>query len=175
MCYNIVSPWEYKACLIQREKLHRMMIQGKAHWAKIVGEPVGGYPNGKGPKEWSVDIEVDKATIAKLMEAGMDEKYLKTSKDGKYQFIKFVRKELKFDGKPGKPFKIVARDRSEWPQDVKIGNGSVMNVKMDIQEVEGSGAMKPKAFSFQVWEHVPYEGGEEFPVGEPEDWTGDEA
>ena len=148
-----------------------MLIQGKARWAKIVGKPVGGYPDGKGPEEWSIDIELDDVAKKQLADAGMDEKYIKTAKDGSYEFVKFVRKAVTFKGEPGKPFKIVDRAGNPWPQDKLIGNGSVMNVKCDVSEVVGSGAMKAKAFAFQVFEHVPYEGGEEFPIVEDESWT----
>ena len=151
-----------------------MMIKAKLHWAKIVGKPVGGYPNGKGPEEWSVDAEVDEDVQKQLFDAGMDEKYLKTSKDGTYKYIKFVRKALTFKGDPGKPFKIVDAANNPWNDDRLIGNGSEAFVKMEVQEIESTGAMKPKAFAFKIAKLVPYEGGEEFPdVEGAEDWSGE--
>lgn len=150
------------------------MLQGVARWAKIVGEPVPAYT--KGEFEWTTDIEIDEVTQEKLREDGA-ERYLKERDDGTV-FVKFQRKSVKKDGSPGKPFGIV--DHAGQPWDTRlIGNGSVLNVKYEYNEV-GVGKekrMKPSAIKFQVVKYVPYQGKDDFPVYDndgKEEWSSDE-
>jgi hypothetical protein len=58
-----------------------MLIQGKAKWAKVIGDPVWGYENKF--KEWSVDVYVDEATAEKLKSEGLGDK-LKDKGNGLY-------------------------------------------------------------------------------------------
>lgn len=143
-----------------------MLIRGKAKWAKVLGNPVWGYE--KTFKEWSIDVEIDKETVAKLEAEGLKDR-IKDKGDG--PFIKFSRKELKQDGTPNKPIRVVDAKGQPW-DGKKIGNGSIVNVNFAINEY------KPKKFSanilaLQVWKHVPYEGGD-FPVMEDGDESGDD-
>lgn len=138
------------------------MITGPIYWSKILGEPQPGY-QGKG-REWSFDLGVDQKTEKKLAELEVSD-YIKT-KDGHAsggKFIKFKRNAVKADGSAAKPFKVVGPDGKDWPDDKRIGNGSIVNVKLAINEKQ-DGKMKPSAVAIQVWEYVPYEGGEEFPT-----------
>lgn len=148
-----------------------MIIQGKAKWAKVVGEPVWGYENKF--KEWSIDVYVDEETENKLKAEGLGPK-LKDKGNGVY--ITFKRKELKTDGSPNQPIRIVDHRGNAW-NGQKIGNGSTVNVNFALNE------FKPKQFSanilsLQVWDLVKYDGGE-FPTKEdPEtsdDWEKDAA
>lgn len=145
-----------------------MLIQGKAKWAKVTGAPVDGYE--KKFKEWSIDVYIDEATEAKLIDQGLKDK-IKNKGNG--PFITFKRKELKADGTPNQPIRVVDHKGEPWNPKVKIGNGSTVNVNYALNE------FKPKQFaanilSLQVWDLVAYEGGE-FPVkaddGTGEDWT----
>jgi hypothetical protein len=138
----------------------------------VVGEPSWGYENKF--KEWSIDVYVDDDTAAKLEAEGLGPK-LKDKGNGKY--ITFKRKELKFDGTPNQPIRIVDHNGQPW-DNRKIGNGSVVNVNFVTNE------FKPKQFSanilsLQVWDYVPFTGNE-FPVKgdtsknvatESEDWS----
>lgn len=143
-------------------------IQGKASWLKILGEPVGGYPNGTGPKEWTGDIILDDKAIKSYLKSGGSDFYIKENKEGQ-KYLRFVRKAIKRDGTPGKPFSVVDHANRPWPQDVLIGNGSVINVAYTLNEV-GFGKekrLKPSALAIQVWNHVPYDatkGGSVFPT-----------
>jgi hypothetical protein len=135
-----------------------MLIQGKAKWAKITGKPHPGYENKF--NEWSIDVYVDDATVERLKAEGLGDK-IKDKGNGEY--ITFKRKELKKDGTPNQPIRVVDHRGEAWGNQ-KIGNGSTVNVNFAINE------FKPKQFnanilSLQVWDLVAYEGGE-FPVRE---------
>lgn len=147
-----------------------MLIQGKARWAKVIGEPGWGYQNAF--KEWSIDIVVDEATQEKLKAAGVGKK-LKDKGNGVY--ISFKRKALKQDGSPNQPIRVVDHKGEPW-DNRKIGNGSTVNVNFAINEYK-PGENNANILSLQVWDYVPYEGGE-FPTREDnegdnagEDWS----
>lgn len=135
-----------------------MLIQGKAKWAKIIGEPSWGYENKF--KEWSIDVYVDAETVSKLKAEGLDKK-LKDKGAGTY--ITFKRKELKQDGSANQPIRIVDHRGQLWDHR-RIGNGSTVNVNFIINEF-GKGEKAANILSLQVWDYVPYEGGE-FPTRE---------
>lgn len=151
-----------------------MIIRGKTKWAKIVGQPGWGYK--KQHKEWSFDLSIDADTKKSLLDAGMDRKYIKNVDDDRGDFISFKRKELKADGTPSKAPAIFDRKGVEWDQKKLIGNGSVLNVKIALNEIPDQKGTKPGFIKIQVWEHVEYEGrgdDEDFPVdgGEEEPWA----
>lgn len=148
-----------------------MMLQGKIYWAKVLGKPQDGYTEGE--REWSCDIEPTEAGVEKYLAEGGSPAYLKEKDNhpAEGKFIPFKRKELKKDGEKAKPITVVDRAGKPWDRDTKIGNGSVVNFKFALNEVKGGpnkGALKPSLISMQVWELVPYEGGdaefEEFPT-----------
>lgn len=151
-----------------------MLIQGKAKWAKIIGDPSWGYENKF--KEWSVDVYIDEATAEKLKAEGLADK-LKDKGNG--QYVTFKRKELKNDGsgKINQPIRVVDHRGEAW-DNRKIGNGSTVNVNFGISEYK-PGQKNMNILSLQVWDYVPYEGGE-FPTrndgdtantGGAEDWS----
>lgn len=142
------------------------MLQGPIYWAKILGKPQPGYD--KRQLEWSFDVGIDKKTRKNLEELEVGDYIKPAEKNGRThasgtEYMKFSRKELKFDGSPGQPIKVVDRTGQPWPEDRKIGNGSIVNVKFAVNEKQ-SGGMKPSVVALQVWEYVPYEGGDDFPV-----------
>ena len=135
-----------------------MLIQGIAKWAKVVGEPAWGYENKF--KEWSIDVYVDADTVKKLKAEGLGPK-LKDKGNGEY--ITFKRKELKVDGSPNQPIRIVDHRGQPW-DDRKIGNGSTVNVNFLINEYK-PGQKNANIISLQVWDYVSF-GGNEFPSKE---------
>ena len=143
-----------------------MLIRRKCKWAKVIGEPVWGYESKF--KEWSIDVYPDDDTIARLKAEGLGDKI----KDkGAGQFISFKRKELKKDGTPNQPIRVV--DHHGEPQgNQKIGNGSTVNVNFAINEF-GKNDKSANILSMQVWDLVKFEGGE-FPIRE-RDAESDEA
>lgn len=143
-----------------------MLIRGKIKWAKILGNPVWGYENKF--KEWSCDVYVDEETQHRLEVEGLKDK-LKDKGNGVY--LTFKRKELKTDGSPNQPIRVVDHHGEPWGTQ-NIGNGSTVNVNFAINE------FKPQQFSanilsLQVWDLVKYDGGAEFPTREDSegDWV----
>lgn len=140
-----------------------MLIQGKAKWAKIIGEPSWGYENKF--KEWSVDVYVDQATEEKLKSEGLGKK-LKDKGNGVY--ITFKRKEIGTDRTTGQPknndpIRVVDHHGNPW-DNRKIGNGSTVNVNFIINEFSKT-EKNANILSLQVWDYIAYEGGE-FPTRE---------
>ena len=152
-----------------------MVIQGPVHYAKVLGAPAWGYK--KQYKEWSVDLCIDAPTKARLLEAGMSKSAIKNKDDDRGDFITFKRRELKKDGTAGKPIEVVNKKGQPWDQKALIGNGSICNFKIALNEYEGE--TKPGLIKMQVVEHVEYEGragdDEDLPTygddGQVEDWT----
>lgn len=112
---------------------------------------------------------LDAATVEKLKAEGLKDK-IKDKGNG--EFITFKRKELKMDGSPNTPIRIVDHKGEAW-NGKKIGNGSTVNVNFAVNEF-GKNQKSANILSLQVWEHVPYEGGD-FPTrddeGGQEDWS----
>lgn len=152
------------------------MIQGKARWAKIVGKPVEGFDPGELNKIWVFDLYIDQAVEDKLTEEGVAHQIRTNDKTGE-RFITFKRKAYKKDGDPAKPIQIKDNTGADWKGEL-IGNDSVLNVKYNVNEwVFGKKkGLRADPIAVQVWEHVKYEGGEQFPVNEQaqaaakEDW-----
>jgi len=138
------------------------MIQGKAQWCKILGEPVNGYKSKlEKNKEWTFDLAIDENGQAQLREQGFGER-LKDK--GDMVTFKFKRKAYKADGTPSKPIKVVDAQGNDWPADKLIGNDSVLNVKYNVRAWNDGEGVSADVLAVQVWEYVPYEGGEQFPT-----------
>lgn len=134
-----------------------MLIRGKAKWAKVIGEPVWGYENKH--KEWSIDVYVDEETVHRLEMEGLIDK-LKDKGNGTY--LTFKRRELKQDGSPNQPIRVVDHHGESWNPKTKIGNDSIVNVNFAINEY-GKNQKSANILSMQVWDLVKYEGSE-FPT-----------
>ena len=136
------------------------MIQGKAFWCKLLGEPV--INKFTGEREWTIDVVLDKKAVKQLTDEGLAKK-IKKNANGE-PFIKFKKKEFftQKDGtqKRAENIRIVGPDREEWDPKTKIGNGSVVNVKFKIKEYPSVGAAA-YIQAVQVVNHIPYE--DDFP------------
>lgn len=150
-----------------------MILQGNAYWAKIIGPPT--FNKFENANEWTFDVAISDETASKLTAEGAGP-YVKEPKSdddhGGRPYLRFKRREINRDGTKAKPFKIVDAKGNDWPEGELIGNGSVLNVKFNLQPVGmgvNKGAMKPSALAIQVVKHERYEGG--FPTydedGEP--------
>ena len=152
------------------------MIRGKAKWFRAVGKPMGGYPNGTGPEEWTFDLIPDDESKDKLLKLGMSKKYLKTNQDGE-EYVKFSRKALRRDGAASQPFRIVDHNGNPW-DDRLVGNDSTINVQVVLNEV-GTGKekrLKPSALAIQIWDLVAYKpksvfDTREVPEAASEEWA----
>lgn len=134
-------------------------IRGTTSYAKVLPHQLA--PNfAKDGKEWSVDI--------KLNDPAGDEKRFKkigiadrirqkeTYLDGA-EFMTFRQPELKADGTPNKPIKIVDAKGRDWDNETEIGNGSVVDVRFAVKDY-GPGKKKGVYIrGIRVLEHVPYE------------------
>lgn len=151
------------------------MFQGKARYAKIVGKPVEGFDPGEKNKVWTTDVVIDEATEAKLVQEGAPASQFKTDDKTGERYITLKRKAYKADGTAAKPIKIKDDQTRDWDQDFEdrpanqlIGNGSVLNVMYNINEwtFGKKKGMRVDPLAIQVWEHVKYEGGSQFPVAD---------
>jgi hypothetical protein len=151
-----------------------VIIRAKAYWAKVIGKPVKAY-DPKDPPEWTIDLALDEDTKKKLLAEGMTESYIKNKGDDRGDFITFRRKSIKQDGNAAKPIEVVDDKRKPW-DDRKLGNGTVVNAMVVLNEIPGPGGKlknKPGLIKLQVVELVEYAGGErdEFPSSEDEEWA----
>ena len=140
------------------------MIQGKARWFKVLGKPVDGFDPGEKNKQWEFDLIVDEATKAKILELNPKAKFRET-KDGE-TFYKWTKRAYNKDGEANKPIRVVDAEGNDWDRKIMVGNDSVVNVKFNVREWD-FGKKHGTSFdilAIQIWDHVPYEGGEQFPV-----------
>jgi hypothetical protein len=148
-----------------------ILITGKIFWAKVnPNKPVRNKFSDK--YQWSFDLSLDKDQIKKLTDAGMKRSYIKDKDDERGKFLTFARDAVKKSGDRGKPFSIVDSAKKPWPEGKLIGNGSTVNVKIELnnrKDPKGNEFLKPAALALQVWELIEFEGksdGEDFPVNE---------
>lgn len=152
-----------------------MMIKAKAWYPKVLGQPVPGYDKTK--REWSIDICVDDKTHKMLLKEGMDSSYFKNKGDDRGFYFTYRRPEFRKDGTQAKMIEIVDHRGHPWDQKKLIGNGSDIHVLMTLNDSPTKKGQKPGVFKIQVWEHIPYEGGEreEFPTRDDEEtWDGED-
>ena len=145
-----------------------MMIQGKTYWNRTVGEP---HENKFAKsKQWSFDLSIDEDTEKKLLAKGMRKTYIRNKDDERGNFLSFNRDAIKKDGSAGKPYEIVDDQGLPWDQSKLIGNGSVLNciITMNEREYNGSKFLKPSCVKFQVYDLVTYEAKGTFPVKQAE-------
>lgn len=140
-----------------------LVLRGTVDWAKIVGKarPYTGNPKyDKGPY-WSVDLTPDAKSRELMKSAGILKK-LKEPKENdrrKDSFIVLRMLENKADGTKNSPPKISDIRGRDWDDDVLIGNGTVMDIKVKVKDY---GTASEKGVYYQagrVLDHVPYEGG----------------
>lgn len=143
------------------------ILQGKARYAKILGKPVDGYDKTEKDKQWEFELVIDKETEARLPQ-GFTVREDEKSGD---RFVKFTRKAYKKDGEAAKPIAVVNHKGEDWDRSIMIGNGSTLNVLFENKEWEfgRKSGFKNSVIKVQVWDHVPYEGREQFPTREDED------
>jgi hypothetical protein len=156
-------------------KSSKVFVSGKVYWAKIVGDKalVQNY-DGDG-REWSVEFEPDDVSFLKehrlldrlkdpmayarrLQERGETEKAEKAEKDaeGRGDYLLLRKSEFNRDGEKNEPFRIYDADNNDW-DDRLIGNGSSVDVKLDIRDW-GVGKKKSiYATAIRVTDLVSYE------------------
>lgn len=104
-------------------------ITGVTNWTKVLGAPVQNY--NRDGNEWTFDFTPDAAGLALIEELGIADK-LKNKDDIRGKFITFKQKEFRADGKPNFPITVVDAANRPWDPEVKIGNGSTVEVKFKV-------------------------------------------
>lgn len=153
-----------------------VFVSGKVYWAKIVGD--GALTNnyeGTG-REWTFEFEPDDVSFLKdhrlldrlkdplayanrLEERGEDEKAEKAREfaKGRGDYLLIKKAEFDKDGNKNAPFKIVDSDNQPWGEDRLIGNGTTVDVKLNVIDW-GPGKKKSIWCSaIRVQDLVPYE------------------
>lgn len=138
-----------------------IVLRGKLYWCKLLGDPVMNRFTEE--REWSVDFTPDKEGIKAIKAAGAGKK-LKEPKDDDEErntpFISFRQREFYGEGenrKRSRPISVSNADGTAWDQNLKIGNGTVADVKFNIKD---NGVGRPQGVYLQavrILDHVPYE------------------
>lgn len=138
------------------------------HWCKLLGSPVPGY--GDEGLEWSVELGLDQATvdgepaIDALKSAGLGSR-IKSDIDGpKGNWVRLKKNAILKEGGSAKPIPVVDGKVQPWDSNTLIGNGSVGNVNILLDEY-GTGKAKKvtaKIMGMQVTKLVPYQGRSSF-------------
>lgn len=145
---------------------------GKAHWAKILGAPVPNY--NRDGNEWTVDFTPNAEGLALIHELGIGHK-IKNKSDEREDFIQFKQRETRPDGSANFPITVVDARNRPWDPDVKIGNGSIVEVKFKVVDY---GKDKAKSARYGVYpqairvlELVPYARQEFAPLPEDNEYV----
>jgi len=135
---------------------------GKIFWAKVLGDPVPNF--NRDGLEWTFDFEPDAEALALFRELKIDNKM--KEKDGR-NILRFTQKQKQANGKENFPIVVVDARNRPWDPDVKIGNGSLVEVKFKVVDY---GKGKPTGIypqAIRILEHLPYVRQEFAPL--PED------
>jgi hypothetical protein len=141
------------------KKTETVVFRGKASYAKIIGDPSLNY--NKDGKEWKMDLELtNKGVIDEAKKLGIGDRV--RQKEGYLNgnpFMTFKQAELRKDGKPNQPIKVVDIKGNRW-DDKLIGNGSDVDVKFVVMD-HGPGKKQGVYIrSVRVLKLVPYEKSE---------------
>lgn len=141
---------------------------GTLNWAKILGDPVPNY--NRDGNEWTFDFTPDEAAVAELRRLGVEHK-LKNKGDERGNFLTLKQRAVRNDGKPSRPITVVDGRNRLWDPEVKIGNMTVGEVKVDVVDYGKSKAPQARyglyPIAIRVLEHKPYVRQEFAPL--PED------
>lgn len=150
-----------------------IVLRGKLHWAKVLGDPrphTGNPKYDKGPY-WSLDLTPDAASLETIKKFGIEGKLKdpedirrKAKKAGKESkedrtedFLSFRHLAKNKEGKPNKPLKIVDVTGQAWPSDTLLGNETIADLKIKIVDYGSASEKGTYVQAIRVLEHVPYE------------------
>lgn len=139
-----------------------MILNGKALWSKILGEPRENVFDKDNPL-WSIDLVLTPETEKKVKDAKIAWKVKETDEGEK--FIRFKLKKFKANGEENTPIEVIDNYGKPWNPKKLIGNGSDINVKVRTWEGQGN-KVQTTLEAVQVVKLVSYnpEDGEEFPI-----------
>lgn len=139
---------------------------GKTNWTKVLGDPVDNY--NKDGKEWTFDFTPDADGEKLIRSLGIGAK-LKNKDDERGTFIQFKQKAHRADGTANKPITVVDARNRPWDPNLKIGNGSTIEVKFNVVEYKATIGVYPQAI--RVLDLVPYERQEFAPLPEDNEYV----
>lgn len=137
-------------------KSTKVFVSGTIKWAKIVGDKalVSNYDGDA--REWTFQFHPDQTDFLKEHKL-LDRLKDKGDDQGPYLIIK--KPEFNKDGEKNEPFRIYDADNEPW-DDRLIGNGSRVDVKLDIRDW-GIGKKKSiYAAAIRVTDLVSYQSNE---------------
>lgn len=136
-------------------KSSKVFASGYVQWAKIVGDRALTNNYEGTAREWTFDFYPDDTSF--LKEHRLLDR-LKTDKEGKY-YIRIKKPEFNKEGEKNEPFRIYNADNEPWGDDL-IGNGSKVDVKLDIRDW-GAGKKKSiYAAAIRVTDLVSFQSNE---------------
>lgn len=157
------------------------VIRGPIHWPKVLGDPVDNYD--KNGREWTFDVALSPDGVKQMKSIkvqGRPVKNIKDKDDDRGEFVQFKQKfreaeEYERYGKKPRTvdeqrIKVMGPDGTPWDQNVKIGNGSIADVKFEVVDY-GKGkyaGVYPRAI--RILKHVPYEAQEFAPLDENDEF-----
>jgi hypothetical protein len=151
--------------LAQKYTTH--IIRGQLFWAKVLGQPIKN--DYTGTRQWSVDVSPNADGLAELKRLKLTPKIKENSKTkGQGKYIAFRQEEFKKDGSPNDPIQITDIQGNPWPENVKIGNGSVGDVKFSYTDFGTTKGNYIKAI--RILKHVPYVAQEFAPLSEDDEF-----
>lgn len=129
---------------------------GEIMWCKVLGPPVDNF--NKDGKEWTIELILNDASKAILKKHKLTDRI----KEKDYGDVIILKQSATPwpDGKERDPIRVYDANDVDWDRDVKIGNKSVVDVKVSIVD-NGKGRFKgvyPQAI--RVRDHVAYESSE---------------
>ena len=148
-----------------------VFIRGPIYWPKVLGAPVPNY--NKDGNEWAFDLSLTKDGLTQAKAVKVQKKpalNIKNRDDERGDFLSFRQRELRADGEPNNPIRVIDSAGNKWPDDVKIGNGTIADVKFEVRDF-GVGkfpGIYPRAI--RIIEHVPYETSEFAPLSSDDEY-----
>lgn len=141
------------------KSLGEHFLRGEIRWAKVLGDPVDNY-QGDG-KEWTFDLVLDESSLSKIEELGYEHlKDLKDENDTVKRKGCVLRMKKKFNPDHPYPIKVVDKDGKSWNDEALIGNGSLVDVKIEAISFGKMMGLYPRAI--RVNKHVAYEAKDPF-------------
>lgn len=118
-----------------------LVIRGETSFAKVLPEQLSLNYNKDG-KEWKLDLVIDDEVEKELKKQGLGDrvKYKDNYVDGR-PHITLKQPELRKDGTANDPLRIVDAKNQPWDTTKELGNGSVVDVKLNIKDY-GKGKKK---------------------------------
>lgn len=144
-------------------------IRGNAYWAKILGEPSWNY--GKDAKEWKMDVTLDAKAQKALKDAGVADR-IKDKDDERGKFLTLKQRELRADGTPNQPIRVVDNNNTPWDQKTLIGNGTPVDVKIEVRDYGKGKKHGVYIRAVRVLDLKPYVAEEFAPIGEDDEFYG---